>query len=139
MTRREQIIQHIIAAVNAANVGAAVQRSRTAPVSREESPLIVVEPSDDQGVQNVVPKTDWTLTLLFTLCIRGGNLEVDADPIIQNMHAAIMADLTQGGLAMDTQPNSVRWKFADSDAGACDIECEYRVQYRTSQSDLTTP
>lgn len=132
MTRRETIIRAILANVQAA-AGVPVERSRTAPVTRDEAPLLNVEFSDDQPEVVNVAQTQWTLTVRTTLCIRGGNLDADADPILEAQHGAIMGDQSQGGLAIDTQPGPVRWKFADADAGACDIESEFVIQYRTPQ------
>ena len=141
MTRREQIIQHILGTMTTTSLGVvSLTRSRIPPFAREECPAVNFNPIDDNPIQNVVPKTDWAMTLAFTIVMRSSSntpLDQLADPIVQALHAAVMSDLTQGGLAMDTQPSGVSWRYADADAGACDIECNFRVQYRTSQSDLT--
>jgi hypothetical protein len=133
MTRREQIIQHILGTMTTSSLGVVtLTRSRIPPFAREECPAVNLNPLDDSPTQNVVPKTDWVMRSSAST-----PLDQLADPIVQALHAAVMSDLTQGGLAMDTQPSGVTWRYADADAGACDIECNFRVQYRTSQSDLT--
>lgn len=117
--------------------GIAVERSRTDPASREECPVIAVEFVNDVPTASTIATTDWLLTIQVVVCMRGGKLDADADPIIETNHRAIMADQSLGGLTMDTEPGPARWKFAAADGGACDIESQFIIQYRTSQRDLS--
>ena len=136
-TLREQIVVAMVAAVNAGSIGATAYRSRTEALSRAQSPALIIEPVSDSAQQNVVPKLDWTLTVRGTLVVRGPAADVAADPIVQATHAALLADMTYGGLAMTTLPSTVQYQFSDADGGVCVVTMDYRVQYRTSEQDLT--
>jgi len=61
-----------------------------------------------------------------------------ADPIVEDMHSKIVADLSLGGYAIDVQPDSVNFELLDADQPAGVISCEYVVRYRTSVSDLSS-
>jgi hypothetical protein len=135
---RERIIQNVVAALAAAPGMPAVYRSRTAALSRADSvAAVIVSPAADQGAQNVVPKVDWDLSLQVIVYTRGDQPDVLADPIIVAVTAAIMADQTQGNLAMDTQPASVHFGFSDADESLCFATCQFDIKYRTDQRDLT--
>jgi hypothetical protein len=61
-----------------------------------------------------------------------------ADPIVQDMHSRLMADLTLGGIAYDVQPLSVQFELQSADQPAGVVICDYAVRYRTSITDLST-
>lgn len=135
---REQILTKIVSVLNAGNIGAPVDRSRTEAVSREQSPRVIVLPGSDVARQSTVPFLDWTMAVHVVVYVRGSQPDSLADPIIAAAHASLMADETLGGLAMTILPASVHFELVDSDATACVVTCEYRIQYRTSQQDITT-
>lgn len=135
---REQILTKIVSVLDAGNIGAPVDRSRTEAVSRGQSPRVIVLPGSDIARQVTVPYLDWALSVHVVVYVRGAEPDRLADPIITAAHAALMADETLGGLAMTILPASVHFELADSDATVCVATCEYRIQYRTSQQDLTT-
>jgi len=134
---REQILAKIVTVLDAGNIGAAVDRSRTEAVSRQQSPRVIVLPGADVARQSTVPFLDWTLAVHVVVYVRGEAPDSVADPIITAAHAALMADETLGGLAMTILPAGVHFELADSDATVCVATCEYRIQYRTEQQDLT--
>lgn len=139
-TRREQVLQAIIAALTGTTgVGARIYRSRFEPLARAESPAIVVEPISDTAAQNTaLPTLDWSLTVRVAVIVRGNVPDQLADPIVQDAHSKIMADLTLGGYAIDVQPQSVNFEMVEADQPAGVISCEYLVRYRTLVADLTT-
>lgn len=136
-TLREQIVAAMVTALNGAGTGAAIYRSRAVAVSRGQSPALIIEPVSDAATQNTVPKLDWLLTVRCTLFVRGPQPDVLADPIVQAAHAALLADMTLGGLAMTVLPTTAQYQFSDADDGVCVVTLDFQVQYRTSQQDLT--
>ncbi len=134
---REQIMQKIVSVLNAGNIGGAVYRSRTDPVSREQSPAVIVQPVADSARQDSVPYLDWSLTVHVTLYVRGAGPDVQADPILTAINAALLADLTLGGLAMTILPQNVHFEFTDADSQVCVATSEYLITYRTNEQDLT--
>lgn len=140
MTRREQILAAIRTALTGTTgVSTRIYRSRVVPLSRGESPAIVVEPVSDQPEQNTsLPKLDWSLTVRVAVIVRGDVPDQLADPIVEDMHARLMADLTLGGYAIDVQPAGVQFEMQDADQPAGVIMCDYLVRYRTAVENLAT-
>jgi hypothetical protein len=139
-TKRESILADIASSLaGTVQVGTRIYRSRVVPLSRGESPAIVVEPVSDTAEQNTsLPTLDWSLTVRVSVICRGAVPDQQADPIVEDMHSKIVADLTLGGYAIDVQPESVSFEILDSDQPAGVISCTYVVRYRTSVADLTS-
>lgn len=139
-TKRETILAAIRTALTGTTgVSTRIYRSRVEPISRAESPAIVVEPINDSATQNTsLPTLDWSLMVRVTVIVRGTTPDQLADPIIESLHAKLMADLTLGGYAIDVQPISVTFNFTEADGAAGEIQCDYRVIYRTSVTNLAS-
>ena len=139
-TKREQILSAIATALTTtAGVNGRVYRSRVTAMQRAESPAIVIEPISDTPTQNTsLPTLDWRMRVRVTVIVRGDVPDQLADPIIESMHAKMVADLTLGGYAIDVQPDEVTFNMFDSDQPAGVIFNDYIVQYRTSVASLAT-
>jgi hypothetical protein len=139
-TRRETILAAVRTALTGTTgVGTRIYRSRVEPMARAESPAIVVEPVQDQAEQNTsLPTLDWSLTVRVAVIVRGNIPDQQADPIVENMHSRLMADLTLGGYAIDIQPQSVNFEMVEADQPAGVISCDYLIRYRTSVTNLAT-
>jgi len=138
MTKREQILAALRTALTGtAQVGTRIYRSRVEPFTRGESPAIVIEPVNDTAVQNTaLPTLDWSLTVRVAIIVRGNVPDQMADPIVEDAHGKIMADLTLGGYAIDVQPQSASFELLEADQPAGVISLDYLVRYRTSITDL---
>ena len=138
-TVRENIIDDIISSLaGTANVSTRIYRSRVVPLTRGETPALVVEMVSDTPEQNTsLPKLDWTLTVRVVVITRGDKPDEIADPIIESLHPKLMADLTLGGYAIDVQPSTVSFEMMDADQPAGLVSCEYVIRYRTELADLT--
>jgi hypothetical protein len=139
-TRRETIVAAVRTALTGTTgVSTRIYRSRVEPLARAESPAIVVEPISDQAEQNTsLPTLDWSLTVRVSVIVRGAVPDQVADPIVEDMHSKLMADLTLGGYAIDIQPQSVNFELVEADQPAGVISCDYLIRYRTSVSNLAT-
>jgi len=137
-TRRESILAAIATTLaGTTGVSSRIYRSRVVPLSRGESPAIVVEPLIDTAQQNTsLPTLDWSLTVRIAVIVRGNVPDQVADPIVDDLHGKLMADLTLGGKAIDVQPVSVNFELIEADQPAGVIACDYLVRYRTSVADL---
>jgi hypothetical protein len=137
-TKREQILTAITTALaGTAGVNGRVYRSRVTAVQRAESPAIVVEPISDTPTQNTsLPTLDWRMRVRVSVIVRGDVPDQLADPVIESMHANMVADLTLGGYAIDVQPDEVSFNLVDADQPAGVIFNDYIVQYRTSVASL---
>ena len=138
-TKRESILAAIRTALTGTTgVSTRIYRSRVEPLARGELPAIVVEPVSDNAEQNTsLPTLDWTLTVRISIVVRGNVPDQVADPIVQDMHSKVMADLTLGGHAYDVQPVSVSFDLAEADQPSGVISCDYAVRYRTRVADLS--
>lgn len=138
-TKREQILQAIESALaGTVQVGTRIYRSRVTPLARGESPAIVVEPGRDDPQQNTsLPTLDWTFNVRVIVIVRGEVPDQVADPIIEDLHAKLMADLSLGGVAMDIQPATVIFELVEADQPAGAITCNFVVRYRTAVSSLS--
>ena len=137
-TKREQVLAAIRTALTGTTgVSTRIYRSRVEPLARGETPAIVVEPISDTAQQNTsLPTLDWSLTVRVAVIVRGNIPDQVADPIVQDMHANLMADLTLGGYAIDIQPPGVTFDLAEADQPSGVIACDYVVRYRTSVTNL---
>jgi hypothetical protein len=139
-TKREQILEAIKTALTgSATLGATVYRSRVTPLARGESPAVIVEPVRNDVEQNTsLPTLDHSMQVRVAVIVRGEIPDQLADPVIDAAHAAIMADLTLGGLAIDVQPGETEFTMQDADQPVGVIFSIYIVRYRTSVGDLST-
>jgi hypothetical protein len=139
-TKRETILAAIRTTLTGTTgVGTRIYRSRVEPMARAESPAIVVEPVNDTAQQNTsLPTLDWSLTVRVAVIVRGAIPDQQADPIVEDLHAKLMADLTLGGVAIDVQPQSVSFEMVEADQPAGVISCDYLIRYRTSVANLAT-
>ena len=139
-TKRESILADIASSLaGTVQVGSRIYRSRVVPLSRGESPAIVIEPVSDSAEQNTsLPTLDWSLTVRVSVIVRSDVPDQAADPIVEDMHSKIVADLTLNGYAIDVQPRSVSFEMIDADQPAGVISCTYVIRYRTSVADLSS-
>ena len=139
-TKRESILTAIAATlVGTTGVSTRIYRSRVEPITRGESPTIVIEPISDNAQQNTsLPTLDWSLVVRIAVIVRGNIPDQLADPTVQSLHSKLMADLTLGGYAIDIEPVSVTFELVEADQPAGVVMCDYRVQYRTSVANLAS-
>ena len=139
-TLRENILDDIVSSLaGTTNVGTRIYRSRVVPLQRGESPALVVEAISDTPEQNTsLPTPDWSLVVRVSVVVRGDVPDQQADPIVESLHAKLMADLTVGGNAIDIQPGNVSFEMVDDDQPTGVISCDYLVRYSTELDDLTT-
>jgi hypothetical protein len=138
-TKRESILAAIKTALTGTTgVGTRIYRSRVEAFARSECPALVVEPlNDEASIDTSLPTLTWRLGVRVAVIVRGNIPDQIADPIVQNLHSRISADLTLGGIAMDIQPVSVGFDLVESDQPTGVVTCDYRVLYRTTVSDLS--
>jgi len=138
-TRRESILAAIATTLaGTTNVGTRIYRNRVEPISKNESPALVIEPVKDICQQNTsLPTLDWTLRVRIVVISRALIADQAADPTIASLHSKLMSDLTLGGLAIDVQPAEVKFDFVEADTPAGVFSCEFDVRYRTSVTSLT--
>ena len=138
-TKRESILAAIATAlVGTTGVSTRIYRSRVEPITRGESPAIVIEPISDSAQQNTaLPTLDWSLVVRIAVIVRGNIPDQLADPTVESLHTKMMADLTLGGYAIDVQPQSVGFELVEADQPAGVIACDFLIRYRTDVANLS--
>jgi hypothetical protein len=141
MTTRRETILAAVASTLAGTTGVStrIYRSRVEPLTRGESPALVIEPISDTAEQlTSLPMLDWSLTVRIAVIVRGNIPDQLADPTVESLHSKLMADLTLGGYAIDIQPQAVNFEMVEADQPAGVITCDYLIRYRTTVANLAT-
>jgi len=138
-TKRELIMARLLTVLaNTTGVSTRIYRSRTVPLTRGESPALILEPVSDTVEQNTsLPTLDHFLTVRVSVIVRGNIPDSVADTTVESLHSKIMADLTVNNLAIDVQPSDTSFELLDADQPGGVIGVEYIVRYRTEVDDLT--
>ena len=138
-TKRESIMARLLTVLaNTTGVSTRIYRSRTVPLTRGESPALILEPVSDTVEQNTsLPTLDHSLTVRVSVIVRGDVPDNVADATVESLLSKIMADLTVNSLAIDVQPSDTSFELLDADQPGGVIGVEYIVRYRTEIDDLT--
>ena len=141
---REQILLALMAAVRptAEGLGATVHRSPTVAIGREQCPALVVFPESDAITERANDRVTRELTVRIVALARAVPPvapETEADQLLTAAHAALMADLNLGGLALGIREQECEWEVEDADAVAAAMPARYTITYRTLARDLSTP
>lgn len=138
--------ENILAAVKTAlagttGVGTKIYRSRVVPLTRNETPALVIEPTSNTCEQNTgLNHLDWNLQLRVLIIVRGSTTvspDQAADPTLESLHSKMLATSTLGGLAIDVQPLGHDYVLQDGDLPTAVISTNWVIKYRTLYTDLT--
>lgn len=134
---RERILREVVARLSVAVAPVSVLRLPTTPVSRQDSPALLLFVEGDSITAQANALVDRTLILRLTVVARGDNAFDQADVAMVATHAALMADTNLGGIAIAVREIDGEWDTEDADAGAVALPARYEIRYRTLASDLT--
>jgi hypothetical protein len=138
---REQIIQTVVARLTlvASAQGATIRRQPTVPTDRAQLPTLLVFP-DSEAVRRVNDRTERELVIRIVALAVGTATEIPepmADRLMTAAHAALLADVTLGGLALGMEETDTDWQQDDADMDVAALPSRYRITYRTFAHDLT--
>ena len=140
-SKREQILAKIKTNLTGTTgVGTRIYRSRVEPMTRDESPSLVVEFVTDAPTVNSATylKLDWTLRVRIVVVVRSQTPDTTSDSTFDSLNTKVVTDPTLGVLAIDLRPATVTFDVIEADQPAGIISCEYEVDYRSSYNDLST-
>ncbi|MDC6212711.1 hypothetical protein [Ralstonia solanacearum] len=140
---RERILLAVMVAVRTPvqALGATLHRSPAVAIAREQCPALAVYPESDAIASRANDRVTRELTVRMTALARAvppATPETEADRLLVAAHAALMADVNVGGLALSIHELDCEWDIEDADAVAAAIPARYRITYRTLAADLTT-
>jgi hypothetical protein len=141
---REQILQAILTAITpvATAWGASVWRSPTVALTREQCPALLLLPQSETLAERANDRVTRELTVRITVLVRGVAVVTDnapetlADHLLCAAHAALMGDVTVGGLALGLRELESEWDLDDADGVAYSLSTQYQIHYRTLVSDM---
>lgn len=140
---RELILQHVVADLDAAGKpsGSTVHRQRTLPIEDDTLPAYVVYLHTEQATPGdgrhgyKVRRT----TRVFVECraLVGAGTAPDAalDPLTSWAVQAVMADRTQGDLALHTNEVGTEWRASDTDAVRAAATIAFDIEHHTDAAD----
>lgn len=140
---REQILRTVLTrlAPVAASEGATLHRSPTVAISRNESPALVLFPESESITERANDRVTRDLTVRLTALARAippETPEGEADRLLTAAHAALMADVNLGNLALGIREIDCEWEVEDADATVAAMPARYVITYRTLAADLTS-
>lgn len=135
---RERILASLAADLaGVAGIDGRVYRSDPNPSARDLHPFVTLDWQSDQAAPATVPQTERRLVALVSVFVRGDGPDTLADPIMVAAHAAITADTTRGGLAIDTLLADASFEVESADETAGRLTHVYEINYRHSFADMT--
>ena len=102
-------------------------------------PALLVFP-DSEAVRRVNDRTERELVIRIVALAIGTPTEIPepiADRLMTAAHAALLADVTLGGLALGMEETDTDWQHDDADMEVAALPSRYRITYRTLAHDLT--
>lgn len=137
-TKREQILQAVAATLaGTAGVAGSVYRSRTEALERAEAPALIVSWEGEEPTEDVSGLMEKRLTVVVGVYTRGDTPDSLADPIVDSVHARLMAAPTLGGLAMDLAEGGTTVEFDEADQTAAIVNMRFVVWYRHARANLS--
>jgi hypothetical protein len=144
---RERILQTLMAMFQsvASNQGATLIRSPTTPLTREQSPALLLIAESDQVSARPNDRVERQLVLRLTALARdqvdGAGQTIDANVIADGLlaasHLALFANKTLDGLAIGLQELDCDWQEEDADADLAAMPARYQITYRTLAADIS--
>ena len=139
---RERILQAISSNLEpvALTSGATLIRSPTTPVTREQSPALLLVSESDQVTARPNDRVERQLVLRITSVARddGSRLaHAVADELLVAAHLALFSNKTLNGLAIGLQELDCDWQEEDADADLVAMPARYQITYRTLACDIS--
>ncbi len=136
-TIRESILQALKTKL-VAITGATVYRSRVDAFLRSETNAVLLTWQTDIPLQDTLSKILWSLKFKVSVLSRGDVPDSTADAMVSDVHEALMAEPTLGGLCLDIQPGPADLQLIQADATGGVVSSEFVALYRTNLQDLET-
>jgi len=135
---RERIIRDVFSRCQFAVTPVSVLRQPVAPVSREQTPTLIVTVVSDAPVKRFNAFMEREIVLRVTAYARDttdGYLV--ADDLLCKAHLALFADASLGGLTLSLTEAEADYQAEDADVEAIAIPVIYRITYRTFVADIS--
>lgn len=136
-SKREQILQAVGAKLaTVGGIGGRVYRSRADAIAREQSPCITYDWANEEAMDPATVFAERRISVFVSVFVRGDEPDRLADPIITEAHAALMADTTLSGLALDIALGAASFDYESADKTAGKLTHEYEVMFRHAYANM---
>ncbi len=142
---REQILQAAGIALTqvAIDTGSHYLRSPTAPLTREQTPALLLLPELDavQKRSNTVTDRQLTLTLIAVARQAGRSgpaPELEADALLVAAHTALLASPQLQALSLAITETDTDWDLKTFEVTSAYLPARYTISYRTQRADIAT-
>lgn len=134
---RERIVRALLDCVQTAVAPVPVLRQPTTAQPREAAPFVAVAVESDLVVDTINQVAQRRLVLRLTAVSRhAADPWGEADALLCQVHAALLADPSLGGLALGITADDTDFDAEDADAAAVALPAVYHIPYRTQRADL---
>lgn len=137
-SKRELILQsigNILSSVAA--VSGRVYRSRADALVRDQAPCVTYDWANEEALPQSTVLAERQIDIFVSVFVRGDEPDKLADPIVCDIHSAIMADTSLGGLAIDISLGPASFEYESADKTAGKMTHEYQVMFRHAYADMT--
>lgn len=134
---RERILRKVVARLESAVAPIPVIRAPSVPVTRENSPALLVFAESDSITAHANNLVDRLLVIRVVAVARGEGAIDQSDLAMVAAHAGLMSDTNLDGLALALREIDCEWDQEEADAGALALPARYEIRYRTHILDLT--
>ena len=139
-SKAEQVAARVSAVLTAQAVAIGVQAvfdDRNDALTREETPVILVELVDEDSTALADGHDRDLLRLQVCICVRGANWRTVADAVRVKAHAALVADATlQTLVSTSLRRDRAEWRSADTDVPFGYCNQIYQAKYITTTQGL---
>jgi len=128
---RERILRSLHERLSAALDPTPVLRQPATPLARDAAPALLLFAENERIEERSNRLVDRALTVRLTAVARGSDAFAGADALLLAAHAALLADVSLGGLSQALRELDCDWEHEDADAGAVAQAARYEIRYRT--------
>ena len=141
-TIREQILAAAVTAIETAVAPVTVYRSRSEAFRPGQLPAVVLRPESDVpgDRDSTLCWCPWSLTMVVDVVVAAAPPCQVADPIVEDVHAALMAaeDLGLPQFGVDISPGACEWSDEHQGELVGMTRCRWVVRYRTAWDSLAS-
>lgn len=128
---RERLVRSLHERLSAVLAPTPVLRQPATPLARDAAPALLLFAENERIEERSNRLVDRALTVRLVAVARGGEAFADADALLLAAHAALLADVSLGGLSQALRELDCDWEHEDADAGAVAQAARYEIRYRT--------
>ena len=117
------------------DLNATVYRSRVEPLTRGETPAVIIEAVNDQPIDtNFYDQLDWTLRVRITTLVRDNDPDDTSDLYTKAVHRNFVSQSTLKGECLDVVPDRVDFSLFEADVPLAVVSQDFLVRYRTART-----